>query len=131
MFGKRSITDVRPAQPAPAAAPKPAAASPAPPGGGGDRLAPLSSRSLLPMFPLGTDFDEEEQRLVPALQWLKRSTAGWPARLALVMGLAHREPISAEDSRALGRMGLGAPRGVRERVMRGLVALALRRSKPP
>ena len=101
------------------------------PGQLAERLAPLSSRSLLPMFPLGTDFDEEEQRLVPALQWLKRSTAGWRARLALVTGLAHREPISAEDARALGRMGLGAPRGVRERVMRGLVALALRRTKPP
>ena len=45
MFGKRSTTDVRPAQPAPAAAPKPAAASSAPPGGG-DRLAPLSSAGL-------------------------------------------------------------------------------------
>ena len=82
------------------------------------------------MFPLGTDFDAEEQQLVPALQWLKRSTTGWRARIALVGGLVHEEPISTEHSRALSRMGLAAPRGIRERVMRGLVALALRRTKP-
>ena len=94
-----------------------------------ERLAPLSARGLLPLFPLGTDFDEEEQQLVPALQWLKRNTAGWRARLALIGGLLHGEPISAEHSRALARMALAAPRGIRERTTRALVALALRRTK--
>src|SRR6185295_652860 len=41
------------------------------------RLAPLAAKGLLPMFPLGTDFDADEQRLIPALQWLKKSTATW------------------------------------------------------
>ena len=94
------------------------------------RLAPLAKRNLLPMFPLGTDFDTDEQRLIPALTWLKRSSAGWRGRLALAAGLLPAEP-SPEDSRALARMGLAHPRGVGEHVMRGLIALALRRTEPP
>jgi hypothetical protein len=47
VFGKRSNTDMKPAPAAPAVAPKPPAAPPAPQGGGGgDRLAPLSSAGL-------------------------------------------------------------------------------------
>ncbi len=92
------------------------------------RLAPLAARGLAPMFPLGTDFDADEQRLVPALMWLKRSAATWRGRLTLAAALANAEP-SPEDSRALARMGLAAARGIEEHVLRGLVALALRRTQ--
>jgi hypothetical protein len=80
------------------------------------------------MFPLGTDFDADEQRLIPALQWLKQSAAGWRGKVGLAAGVAGGAP-SPEDSRALARMGLAKPRGIREEVMRRLVALALRRTK--
>ncbi len=89
------------------------------------RLAPLG----LPAFPLGTDFDADEQRLVPALTWLKRNAAGWRGKFALAARLAPGAPLP-EESRALARMGLAAPRGLQERVLRGLVALALRRTRP-
>jgi hypothetical protein len=91
------------------------------------RLTPLSERGLLPMFPLGTDFDPIEQRLVPALQWLKRNSAGW-RRLGLAVGMATAKPDS-EDAAALDRMGLAAPRGPRERLMRRAIALALSRTR--
>ncbi len=91
------------------------------------RLAPLAARGLLPMFPLGTDFDPVEQRLIPALQWLKRNSAG-RRRLGLALGIAAAEP-AREDAAALDRMGLGAPRGVRERLMRRALALALHRTR--
>src|SRR5258707_14715572 len=71
------------------------------------RLAPLG----LPAFPLGTDFDADELRLVPALTWLKRNAAGWRGKFALAAGLAPGAPLP-EESRALARMGLAAPRGL-------------------
>jgi acyl-CoA hydrolase len=89
------------------------------------RLAPLAAQGLLPMFPLGTDFDADELRLIPALQWLKRNSADWRGKLGLAAALVPHEP-SPDDVRALARMGLAAPRGLKERVTRGLLALALR-----
>ena len=91
------------------------------------RLAPLAARGLLPMFPLGTDFDTNEQRLAAALRWLKRNSEGWRRRIALAGALASTT-ARAEDAAPLVRMGLGAPRAIRERMLRRLVALGLRRT---
>jgi hypothetical protein len=91
------------------------------------RLAPLGKQGLLPMFPLGTDFDAAEQRLVPALRWLKEGASHWRGRSAIAAGLASAR-AAPEDAPALARMGLDAPRGLRERLLRRLVALSLRRS---
>ena len=91
------------------------------------RLSSLDAAGLLPTFPLGTDFDDCEQRLVPALQWLKRNSTGW-RRLALVASLAGvtREP-GAE--RLLDRMALAAPRGAKERLLRRILLLGLERTR--
>jgi acyl-CoA hydrolase len=91
------------------------------------RLAGLSARGLLPEFPLGTDFDANERRLIPALGWLKRHSAGWQ-RVALVPALGGGEPTPAEAA-ALERMSLGAPRGMKEWLLRRVVALGLRRTR--
>ena len=89
------------------------------------RLSPLAS--LLPVFPLGTDFDADEQKLIPALQWLKRNTATWRGKLAVASGLLaapqdeHRAPLA--------RMSLDRPRTVKEHALRRLVALGLERTR--
>jgi acyl-CoA hydrolase len=83
-----------------------------------ERLAPLARRGLLPLFPLGTDFDAEEQRLVAALLWLKRNT------FKALLG-ARALP---QDLPALARMGLARPRSLRERLLRRVVTLGLRRT---
>jgi hypothetical protein len=83
-----------------------------------ERLAPLARRGLLPLFPLGTDFDADEQRLVAALLWLKRNT---------LKGLLGAPP-RAQDLPALARMGLAEPRGLRERLLRRVLALGLERA---
>jgi hypothetical protein len=80
------------------------------------------------MFPLGTDFDADEQRLIPALQWLKRSTATWGGKLGLAAALANEAPTEHEAS-ALARMGFAAGGGLKELLLRRLVALALRRTR--
>jgi hypothetical protein len=79
------------------------------------------------MFPLGTDFDAAEQQLVPALRWLKESASHWRGRAAIAMGLATAQ-ASTGDAPALRRMGLDAPRNLRERLLRRLVVLSLQRT---
>jgi acyl-CoA hydrolase len=92
------------------------------------RLAPLSAQGLLPMFPLGTDFDADEQRLIPALQWLKKSSATWGGKLGLLAALTNEAPSELE-SNALARMGFNPGSGLKELLLRRLVALALRRTR--
>ena len=92
------------------------------------QLAPLAKQRLLPMFPLGTDFDADEQRLVPALQWLKRNSQTWKGKLSLAAALGS-VPSTPDEERALARMRFDAPRNFQERMMRRLVALALRETR--
>jgi acyl-CoA hydrolase len=91
------------------------------------RLRPLAAQGLLPMFPLGTDFDAEEQQLIPALRWLKESASHWRGRAALVAGLV-RARAKPGDVPALARMGLGTPSGLRQRLLRRLLVLAMERT---
>jgi acyl-CoA hydrolase len=88
------------------------------------RLAPLAARGALPLFPLGSDFDATEQRIVPALVWLKRAGAGWRSRLALAASAATSTP-ALDDAPVFERLGLAAPRGLRDRLLRRLVAAGL------
>ena len=94
-----------------------------------ERLDPLWKKGALPTFPLGTDFDADEQRLIPALQWLKQSTATWSGKLGLAAALANEAPTEHEAS-ALARMGFtGRGGGLKEFLLRRIVALALRRTR--
>lgn len=89
-------------------------------------LAPFRADGTLPDYPLGSDFTEIEQRLLRALAWLKRNTAGTGAKLATVArALLSR---TAADPACLQRMALDAPRGLGERVQARLLAYALRQT---
>ena len=89
-----------------------------------EALAPLRADGTLPEFPLGSDFTPVEQRLLPALGWLKRQTASRRGTLATVTrALLSR---GGTDEEALRRMALDAPATVRERLEARLLALALR-----
>ncbi len=89
-------------------------------------LAPAVSRGAFPRFPFGSDFEPIELELVEALGKLKRATATRGARIAtLARALLARGAGEAERA-ALARMGLVAPRTLRERVLRRLVTYALR-----
>src|SRR5262249_8847019 len=63
----------------------------------------------LPLFPFGTDFTEAEQRLIPALSFLRAASKAEIARLAL-RGL--RAKPDAEAQECLARMGLDRPRHI-------------------
>jgi len=89
-------------------------------------LAPFRRDGTLPDYPLGSDFDEVEQRLLRALGWLKAGTADFSGKLKVFAG-ALAGPL-AGDAAALQRMSLHAPRSVAERVQARLLRHALART---
>ncbi len=91
-------------------------------------LAPFAARGLLPTYPFGSDFDATEQRLMPALLWLKRHLAQrkyWPALVAALLAPGH--PPHADECLRRLQLGQGALSS-RERLLARLVRGALVRS---
>ena len=79
---------------------------------------------LLPLFPLGTDFDATEQRLLPALGKLQAAEPHPRAMVGLLArGLRARPGV--EDRAALKRMGLDVPRTLKDRLYATLIKGAL------
>ncbi|MDR7191714.1 acetyl-CoA hydrolase/transferase C-terminal domain-containing protein [Luteimonas terrae] len=89
-------------------------------------LAPLRADGSLPDYPLGSDFDVVEQRLLRALAWLRTQTATRRGKFATVFD-ALRGGIG-DDTPALARMQLQAPSGFNEHLLARLVSLGLRRT---
>jgi hypothetical protein len=90
-----------------------------------EALRPFQARGLFADFPFGSDFTADERRLLPALQWLKRRSGGPAAKAALLGRALLADRAVPEDEGALGRMGLSAPHGMGQRLLRRLVALGL------
>jgi hypothetical protein len=86
-------------------------------------LAPARERGLLPTFPFGSDFTATEQRLLPALQRLQKTS---PLQLA---GFAARGFFSGEADadvkECLARMGLARPATASEHLYAALLRGAL------
>ncbi|MEO5559037.1 MAG: acetyl-CoA hydrolase/transferase C-terminal domain-containing protein, partial [Dokdonella sp.] len=92
------------------------------------RLAPFAQRGLLPTFPFGSDFNATEQRLLPALLWLKQR-AGKLRYLPALLG-AFLAPGSPDDAATcLERLGLALPGSLRERIFSRIVRGALARTE--
>lgn len=85
-----------------------------------------SHRERFPRFPFGSDFDDTELRLLPALQKLQALTASKPRMAAFVVGALFAGKPRAQDAQPLERMGLAWPRGIAESLLRRVLARALR-----
>ncbi|WP_109125771.1 acetyl-CoA hydrolase/transferase C-terminal domain-containing protein [Dyella sp. C11] len=93
-----------------------------------EALAPWQSKGQLPAFPFGSDFTEVEQRLLPALNWLKQRGTSWRGKSDILKAmLAPGDAVSGEDE-ALARMDLTHPHGIRDRLLQRLLKAALRRT---
>jgi acyl-CoA hydrolase len=91
-----------------------------------ETLAPFRQKGLMPKFPFGSDFSDVEQRLLPALDWLKSCSGNWRGRWRLLRAVVRPgEAIDGEDE-ALARMGLDAPASLSDRVQQRLLQAALR-----
>ncbi len=93
-----------------------------------DALAPLRQKGLLPVFPFGSDFNDVEQRLLPALDWLKSCTGHWRGTWRLLRAAIRPGDAVEGEGEALARMGLDAPTSLSERVQQRLLQTALRRT---
>jgi acyl-CoA hydrolase len=91
------------------------------------RMKPFTSRGLFPRFPFGSDFTAIEQRLLPALLWLRKATADW-RRWPAVLGALVSPGKAAQSDEVLERLGLADPAGLGERVTARLVRGALARA---
>ena len=81
-----------------------------------------------PSYPHGTDLTPVEQELAKALTWLKGATARPLDRLRVVLDACRRE-VRDEHREHMIRLELGSPAGLRQRILRRLVAFALTRSE--
>ena len=91
-------------------------------------LGPARQQGLLPAFPLGSDMTETEATLVEPLQQMKEASYGQLLRL-LALGTMAGQLRPAERA-ALERLGLDAPRTLRDRAFSVIVAGALREQAP-
>ncbi|MCG8394422.1 MAG: acetyl-CoA hydrolase [Pseudomonadales bacterium] len=88
-----------------------------------DRLGEKS----FPLFPLGCDFTETEQRLLKALTWLKEKVSQ-KEYLKLGRRALFQEGSDVEFRDELARMKLDKPEGIRERLYQRLLLTALEAS---
>jgi acyl-CoA hydrolase len=91
------------------------------------RMKPFVSRGLFPTFPFGSDFTAIERRLLPALLWLRKTTADW-RRWPAVLGALVSPGRADQANEVLERLGLADPAGFAERVTARLVRGALARA---
>jgi len=91
-----------------------------------EALAPFRQKGLLPEFPFGSDFTEVEQRLLPALNWLKACSSHWRGRWRLLRAVCRPGVVAAGEAEALARMGLAHPVKLVDRLQRRLLQAALR-----
>jgi acyl-CoA hydrolase len=92
-------------------------------------LLPLRQKGVLPIFPFGSDFTEVEQRLLPALNWLKTATGTWRGKLRLLRAVCRPGAMAFEEAEALARMDLTQPTTLADWWQRRLLQAALRKRK--
>lgn len=89
-----------------------------------EALEPLKRAGHAPLLPFGSDFDEEDLALLPAMGRLKGSADSLPAMARLaVAGMR-----GAEHRSALARLQLDQPKNLRERLTAYVVRGALEKS---
>jgi hypothetical protein len=88
----------------------------------------LHSDGLLPRFPFGTRFTEDEQRLMPALDTLKQASSSRRALGKLFLSGMKAGRANDEEARCLARMGFDRPRTLKDRVYKKILHAALRQN---
>jgi acyl-CoA hydrolase len=87
-------------------------------------LAPHRAAGRFGALPFGTDLSAEELRLAGALRKLKARSESVAGKLGIAAALARPLPRDAGSRALFDRMGLAQPNGLRERLLRRLVAAA-------
>lgn len=96
-----------------------------------DALKPLKAEGWCMTFPFGTEFTEEEQRLLPALERLKQAGASRLSLVRMLVGSLGQALPDAKETAALRRMKLADPSGLKEHVYSRLLLRAMRQKAQP
>jgi hypothetical protein len=91
-------------------------------------LKPAREAGLLPDFPFGTDFNDVELRLIPALEILQTAQHE-PLHLTRLAARGWTRTPDTADNECLARLGLDHPKSFEERMYRVLVSAALEESR--
>ncbi|WP_353641115.1 acetyl-CoA hydrolase/transferase C-terminal domain-containing protein [Mesorhizobium sp. WSM2239] len=94
-----------------------------------EALLPLRKQGWCAVFPFGTEFTEEEQRLIPALRHLKHTSASRRSLARAVLASLTEGRPNQKECAALERMQLVAPTSLRERLYAKLLLWALRHAE--
>ena len=89
-------------------------------------LNPYQAQGYFPPFPFGTDLNRDDIELAGSLKALKSLAGGYPLQIAKGMLLELFRPIPQGIDHHLKRLELLAPSGIKERIYRKMVVLALR-----
>jgi acyl-CoA hydrolase len=89
-------------------------------------LAPHRAAGHFGSLPYGTDLSAEEIQLGAALRRLQARSRTLAGKLRIAAALLRKLPRDAESRACFARMGVETPRDARERLMRRLVAAALK-----
>ena len=92
------------------------------------KLSLFKQQGALPDYPFGTDFDELEQRLIPALQVLK-DASGSKLKVFKLMRKGWKLDKNKCDHDAIKRLGLESPSTLKDKVTR-LTLLGVLAGKP-
>ncbi len=87
-------------------------------------------QGMFPMLPFGSDFTYVEERLLPALGWLKEKTQ--PRNLLKLARATLRDHANDQEFKVhLERMGLDQPASLKEEIYQRLLHAALSATEPP
>ncbi len=92
-------------------------------------FAQLRRAGFFSEYPFGTDLTEEEIALARALKHLEARSTGWRGRVQTLAAAIARGRSAPRHAGPLRRMQLERPRGVKQRMLARLVALALQETQ--
>lgn len=95
----------------------------------GQTLGILRKEGAFPAFPLGSDFEANEERLAVALPELQALSSHWRGRLKLLHWMLQKNDAADQFHDELQRMGLDSPQGLKEKIWRRLLAQALNKTQ--
>ena len=82
-----------------------------------DALKPFTQQGSYPRYPFGSDFDDEELAILPALARLKASTQSKVGRVSELLGAVFSSAPAAAHQTKLTRLGLAAPKKLQEKLL--------------
>jgi len=94
-----------------------------------EALKPLKQAGQSAVFPFGSEFTEDERRLLPALALLRDQTATRTGMAAAVLGALMSGSPDAAHLPLIRRMGLEEPKGARQHLYQRLLGWALKQKE--